>query len=69
LSASRESIQSFSIAPRDLRALGQRGKVLAAGLEGGEEDRKRGLRIGNSAGEDIESEKSVLVRHLVNLSG
>jgi hypothetical protein len=34
--------------------------VLAAGLEGGEEDRKRGLRIGTSAGEDIESEISVL---------
>jgi hypothetical protein len=34
--------------------------VFEAGLEGGEEDRKRGLRIGTSAGEDIESEKSVL---------
>jgi hypothetical protein len=34
--------------------------VLAAGLEGGEEDRKRGLRIGTPAGKDIESEKSVL---------
>ena len=45
---------------RDLRASGRRGKVLAAGLEGGEEDRKRGLRIGTSAGEDIESEISVL---------
>ena len=53
-------LQRFSIALRDLRASGRRGKVLAAGLEGGEEDRKRGLRIGTSAGEDIESEKSVL---------
>jgi hypothetical protein len=55
-----EPIERFSIALRDLRASGRRGKVLAAGLEGGEEDRKRGLRIGTSAGEDIESEKSVL---------
>ena len=53
-------IQRFSIALRDLRASGHRGKVLASGLEGGEEDRKRGLRIGTSAGEDIESEISVL---------
>ncbi len=44
----------------DLRASGRHGKLLAAGLEGGEEDRKRGLRIGTSAGEDIESEISVL---------
>ena len=55
-----EPIQRFSIALRDLRASGRRGKVLAAGLEGGEEDRKRGLRIGTSAGEDIESDISVL---------
>ena len=55
-----EPIQRFSIALRDLRASGRRGKMLAAGLEGGEEDRKRGLRIGTSAREDIESEKSVL---------
>ena len=34
--------------------------MLAAGLQRREEDRKRGLRIGTSAGEDIESEKSVL---------
>ena len=51
-----ETIQRFSIALRDLRASRRRGKVLAAGLEGGEEDRKRGLRIRTSAGEDIESE-------------
>jgi hypothetical protein len=49
-----------SIALRDLRASGRRGKVLAARLEGGEEDRKRGLRIGSSAGENIESNISVL---------
>jgi hypothetical protein len=55
-----ETIQWFSIALRDLRASGRRGKVLAAGLEGGDEDRKRGLRIATSAGENIESDISVL---------
>jgi hypothetical protein len=55
-----EPNQRFSVTLRDLRASERRGQVLAAGLEGRGEDRKRGLRIGTSAGEDIESEKSVL---------
>ena len=48
------------MALRDLRASGAPCKVLSAGHEGGEEDRERGLRIGSSAREDIESKKSVL---------
>jgi hypothetical protein len=53
-------IEKISIALPDLRASGRRRKALAAGLEGGEEDRKRSLRIATSAGENIESDISVL---------
>jgi len=54
------TIQRFSIALRDLRAAGRRGNPLAAGLEGGEEDRERGIRIGTPAGKNIEGDISML---------